>query len=76
MLTLPVYGKSIKKMSLPIVLQLQKDAIDSNNSVSELLRTAKLIATKLDLQDALTWISNEMDGDLRPNFVPVSRRVL
>ena len=46
----------------PIVLQLQKDAIDINISVASLLRVAKVIATKLDQKDALTWIDRELNG--------------
>jgi hypothetical protein len=47
---------------IPIVLQLQKDAIDKNIPVANLLRTAKVIATKLDQNEALTWIDKELNG--------------
>jgi hypothetical protein len=49
---------------IPIVRKLQTDAINQDISVSTLLRTAKVVATKLDLQDALIWIDRELDGYL------------
>ena len=49
-----------------LVHKLQADAIDQNINVSSLLRTAKVVATKLDLQDALVWINRELDGYLEP----------
>ena len=47
---------------VPLVLQLQAEAVDPNVPVSKLLRLAKLIATKLDQKDALVWIDKELDG--------------
>ncbi len=47
---------------VPLVLQLQAKAVDPEISVSELLRFAKLIATKLGQSDALKWIDRELDG--------------
>ena len=49
---------------MPIVRKLQADAINQDISVSSLLRTAKVIATKLDLENALVWIDRELDGCL------------
>jgi hypothetical protein len=49
-------------MATPIVLQLQEDALDKGVSVSDLLLNAKLVATKLDLRDAATWIEHELNG--------------
>lgn len=49
-------------MATPIVLQLQQDALDKDVAVSDLLRKAKVVATKLDLKDALEWIELELDG--------------
>jgi len=47
---------------VPLVLQLQAEAVDPKVPVSKLLRLAKLIATKLDQKDALVWIDKELDG--------------
>lgn len=60
-----------------IVLKLQADAIDRNASVAGLLRTAKLVATKLDLKDALIWIDRELDGylDLPTSDLPAYRQL-
>ena len=50
---------------LPIVRQLQAEAIDPNVPVTKLLRLAKVIATKLDQKDAVVWINAELDGYMR-----------
>lgn len=47
---------------IPIVLQMQADAVDSRVSASYLLRKAKIAATKLNLQDFLQWIDKELNG--------------
>jgi hypothetical protein len=45
-----------------LISKLQTDALNPNVPVSQLLRTAKVIATKLDLKDALLWIDRELGG--------------
>jgi hypothetical protein len=50
--------------SLPIIRKLQMDAANPSIRVCNLLRVAKIIATKLDLADALVWIDRELDGYL------------
>jgi hypothetical protein len=47
---------------LPIVLRLQKDTLNSNESVGKLLRVAKAVAFKLELQEPLNWIDRELEG--------------
>lgn len=49
-------------MALPIVREPQQDALDADVPVVSLLRTAKTIAMKLGLSDALVWINRELDG--------------
>lgn len=44
------------------VLQLQREAANPDSKVSTLLRTAKIIATKLELKDFLKWIDKELKG--------------
>ena len=56
-------------VTLPIVRKLQADCLDPGVPVVSLLRTAKAIATKLDLKDALIWIDRELNGYLT---LPVS----
>ena len=46
----------------PIIQQLQIDAANDQASASQLLRKAKIAATKLGLNDFLEWINNELDG--------------
>lgn len=45
-----------------IVLELQAMASSSDTSVSDLLRKAKVVATKLDLPEMLEWVDNELTG--------------
>lgn len=49
-------------MDLPLVIELQRMAVDQTTSVIQLVRTAKLIATKLALKDAIQWIDAELNG--------------
>jgi hypothetical protein len=41
---------------------LQFEAADSEVTVSSLLRKSKIIATKLDLDEFLTWVDKELNG--------------
>ncbi|MEM7203919.1 MAG: hypothetical protein AAF628_26900 [Planctomycetota bacterium] len=45
-----------------IVLELQRDALDSAVSISDLLRKSLLVARKLGLTDFEAWVKKEMDG--------------
>jgi len=45
-----------------IIQQLQHEALNSEISVSDLLRKAKVIAVKLDLKEFLGWIEKELNG--------------
>lgn len=47
---------------LPLILQIQADAIDSSTSIVQVVRTAKLAAFKLQLTDAIDWIDDELNG--------------
>jgi hypothetical protein len=58
-----------------LVLELQRDAIDVNATVSSLLLKAKVVATKLGLDDALSWINAEISGYTTYDAVPRYRTV-
>jgi len=45
-----------------IIQQLQEEALNPNISISDLLRKAKVVATKLNLKDFLEWIERELNG--------------
>lgn len=45
-----------------IIQDLQIKASNKNNSVTDLLRMAKIIASKLELNDFLDWINKELNG--------------
>ncbi|MBN1806049.1 MAG: hypothetical protein JW837_12435 [Sedimentisphaerales bacterium] len=56
-----------------LVSELQKDALDANVKVSDLLRKAYVVATKLNIPDFKDWIQKELNGydpdkDEIPNY--------
>ena len=67
--------------ALPLIRKLQAEAADQNASVTNMLRIAKIAATKLNLTDALIWIDRELKGydglltgELPPYRQTVSRK--
>jgi hypothetical protein len=44
-----------------LVSEMQAKALEQNTSITNLLRTAKIVAVKLDLDESLNWIS-ELGG--------------
>jgi hypothetical protein len=45
-----------------LIHELQKEAMDSKTSVSDLLRKALVVASKLDLKELDKWIQKELHG--------------
>ncbi len=45
-----------------LILQIQRDCLNNNVPVSQILRKAKVVATKLELEDFLKWLNDELDG--------------
>lgn len=45
-----------------IVLELQKEAIDSSIKTSDLLRKAMVVARKLNQEEILDWVNSELNG--------------
>lgn len=70
-----------KIVKCPIVASLvanfQKDVLDSSKSVTDILRTAKVISAKLGLNDIEEWIAAELNGypDLDLESLPSYRSV-
>ena len=64
--------------ALPLIRKLQAEAANPDASVTNLLRMAKIAATKLNLKDALVWIDRELNGymDLKVEDLPPYRRVM
>lgn len=58
-----------------LVLELQRLAQDGSTDIRELLRRAKTVAVKLDLDDARIWIDHEIGGYTPPAEVPAYRVV-
>ncbi|MGB9455388.1 MAG: hypothetical protein WCB12_05060 [Bryobacteraceae bacterium] len=55
------------------MLELQRDSLNPAADVSDLLRKALLIATKLNIPDFNTWIENELSGYRDPKGIPPYR---
>lgn len=53
---------------MKLVHNLQNMALQSKNSIVDLLRNAYMIAFKLNLPDFKQWISNELNGYERIEF--------
>ena len=58
-----------------LVLELQRMSADSTTSVSELLRRALLVASKLDLPEIQAWLTAELKGYASGDQVPPYRRL-
>jgi AbiTii len=60
-----------------LISKLQAEAVNPEASVTNLLRVAKIVATKLNLGDALVWIDRELTGymDLAIKDLPPYRRL-
>jgi hypothetical protein len=61
--------------AVPLIRKLQAEAVNPDASVTNLLRIAKIAATKLNLNDALIWIDRELNGymDLQVEDLPPYR---
>lgn len=63
-----------------IIIELQRDAIDSEIAITNLLRKALVVAKKLDIQEFVDWIYLELNGytesDSLPNYREVSGEVM
>ena len=58
-----------------IVLELQRDAMESSITVSDLLRKSLVVARKLEIADFEEWVSLEMNGYDASKLIPSYRSV-
>jgi len=58
-----------------LVKDFQRDIVQSSKSTVELLRTAKLIAAKLGLNDITEWVNAELNGYQSGATAPLYRRI-
>lgn len=58
-----------------IVIELQKQAIDTDSDVVSLLRKAYLVARKLDIKDFEEWINSELNGYTDYDKIPDYREI-
>jgi hypothetical protein len=58
-----------------IVLELQRDTLNKNITVSELLRKALVISKKLNLNEFKRWVENELNGYDKKDDVPDYREI-
>uniref|UniRef100_UPI0028A94AA8 AbiTii domain-containing protein n=1 Tax=Atlantibacter hermannii TaxID=565 RepID=UPI0028A94AA8 len=61
-------------MATSLVHQLQAEAVDDSSSISGLLMKAKLVASKLGLNDITEWIDFELNGYPSRAETPTYRR--
>lgn len=59
-----------------LVLELQRDAMDSSVSLTDLLRKALVVARKLGVEDFQSWITNELGGYSDLSKIPKYRKVV
>lgn len=45
-----------------LIFELQRDALDSNIRITDLLRKALLVSRKLKIEDLQAWLSDELNG--------------
>lgn len=58
-----------------IVIELQKDLVNTSKKLSEILPKAYLIAEKLKLNDFSAWVKREMNGYSDEDEYPVYRQI-
>ena len=58
-----------------IVIELQKEALNKNISISDLLRKALVVAKKLKVLDFEQWVTNELNGYEKAEDIPDYRYV-
>lgn len=58
-----------------VILELQRDALNRNVPISDLLRKALIIAHKLGIKEFETWISKELNGYGDRDEVPQYRHI-
>ena len=60
-----------------LIFDLEKRAIDTNVSVTELLRLAIVVANKLNIKDYVDWINYELNGyiDVKEDMIPDYRYI-
>jgi len=60
---------------MAIITELQRQAIDSETDVLSLLRSALLVAHKLDLEDFRLWLECELTGYTDKKYLPDYRLI-
>ena len=58
-----------------LVLELQREAMNPNSSMSDVLRKAMVVATKLKVQDLKAWVETELKGYIKDQEIPSYRKV-
>ncbi|MGL6225788.1 MAG: hypothetical protein ACRC10_04075 [Thermoguttaceae bacterium] len=62
-------------MTQSLVLRLQENALDSNCSITDLLRLALVVATKLNKEEDVKWLEHELNGYPSEVEMPLYRRL-
>ena len=59
-----------------LVLELQREAMDSSVPIADLLRKAKTVAVKLDIKEFQDWIEKESNGYSKAEDLPDYRKII
>ncbi|MFE4073402.1 hypothetical protein [Peribacillus sp. YIM B13477] len=59
-----------------IVLELQREAMDSSSNVSDLLRKSLVVARKLKIKEFEQWVTQELNGYKNSQEIPEYREVV
>jgi len=62
-------------MSASVVIELQRDALDRNVPVTDLLRKALVVARKLKITELEVWINKELSGYVDAEDIPDYRMI-
>jgi AbiTii len=64
-------------VTVPLILQIQQAALDSNASVTDALRRAKLACAKLGLAEFGDWVDRDLNGymDIPVKQLPAYRKL-
>lgn len=59
-----------------VVVELQRESLDRNVPISDLLRKALVVAKKLKISDFEKWVANELNGYEKGEDIPKYREII
>ena len=68
-------AQKIENKMKSLVIELQQEAINPNSAISDLLRKAYVVSSKLNINDFKLWIESEMKGYKDNSIIPSYRKI-